>query len=193
MSNLAIKQEQKYTYADYKTWNDEDRFEIINGTVYNMSPSPMRRHQEVTGELYVVFKRFLKNKKCKVFISPFDVRLTDYKNQHDDKIETVVQPDIVIVCDEEKLDNYGCKGSPDIVIEVTSPSTIKRDKIEKFVLYEKYGVKEYWIVYPDLNIIEIYKLFNAQYGKPEVYGKDHKIEVKYLGELIIDVNEIFNQ
>ena len=191
MSNLAIKPDQKYTYADYKTWNDEDRFEIINGTVYNMSPSPMRIHQKISINLSSAIKQYLKNKPCQIYAAPFDVRFVDYENQSDDEIEVVVQPDIVVVCDEKKLDDYGCKGTPDIVIEILSPSTYKKDKFEKFSLYETYGVKEYWIVYPGEKIIEVYKLTDGKYRIPEIYGTDDKIEVKYLGDLIINLKEIF--
>lgn len=191
MPDLEIKQDQKYSYADYKTWNDDERWEIINGTVYNMSPAPMRVHQVISGVLFRKIGNYLEGKKCQAYAAPFDVRFIDYENQTDEEIETVVQPDIVVVCDEKKLDDYGCKGSPDIVIEILSPSTFKKDKIEKFYLYEKYGVKEYWIVYTGEKIIEVYKLTNGKYGKPEVYGTDDKIEVKYLDTLVIDLKDFF--
>ncbi|HPO50060.1 MAG TPA: Uma2 family endonuclease [Spirochaetota bacterium] len=191
MSNLALKPEQKYTYADYKTWNDGERYEIINGIIYNMSPAPMRVHQKISVELTRQISNYLKGKPCLVYDAPFDVRFIDYDEQSDEEIETVVQPDIVVVCDEKKLDDYGCKGAPDIVIEILSPSTYKKDKFEKFSLYEKYGVKEYWIVYPGEKIVEIYKLIDGKYGIPEVYGMDDKIEVKYLGELVVDLKEAF--
>lgn len=191
MSNLALKPEQKYTYADYKKWNDDERYEIINGVIYNMSPAPMRVHQKISGNLFFLIKAYLRAKKCQVYAAPFDVTFIDYDNQSDEETETVIQPDIVVVCDEKKLTDYGCKGVPDIVVEILSPYTFKKDKIEKFNLYEKYGVKEYWIIYPGEKIIEIYKLIDGKYGIPEVYGIDDKIEVKYLGDLVIDLKEVF--
>lgn len=136
MSNLAIKPEQKYTYADYKTWNDDERWEIIEGVPYKMdfsdkynfkcmSPAPMRVHQKISGNLFRKIGNHLEGKPCQVYAAPFDVRFLDYEDQSDEAIETVVQPDIIVVCDEKKLTDYGCKGVPDIVIEILSPSTYK--------------------------------------------------------------------
>ncbi|HBD94818.1 MAG: hypothetical protein A2015_00655 [Spirochaetes bacterium GWF1_31_7] len=191
MSNFAIKPDRKYTYADYKTWNDEERLEIINGIVYNMSPAPRRVHQKISGNLFFIFKGYLKGKSCEVYDAPFDVTFIEYKDQPDDQIETVVQPDIVVICDEIKLNDYGCKGAPDIVIEILSPNSFKKDKVEKFNLYESHGVKEYWIVYPGEKMIEVFKLVDGKYDVPEVYGVDDRIEVEYLGDLVIDVKEVF--
>jgi len=191
MSSFAVNPNTKYSYADYKTWDDNERWEIINGVVYNMSPAPMRIHQKISGTVFRKIGNYLEGKSCQVYDAPFDVRFIDYENQADDEIEIIVQPDIVIVCDENKLDDYGCKGSPDIIIEIISPSTFKRDKIEKFYLYEKYEVKEYWIVFPCEKIVEIYKLTKGKYEIPEIYGKDDKIVVKYLDDFILDLKEVF--
>lgn len=191
MSNLAIKPNEKYTYADYKTWNDDERCEIINGVIYNMSPAPRRLHQKVSGNIFAKIHNYLENKPCEVYDAPFDVRLPLTKEGSDFDIDTVVQPDIVVICDKSKLDDAGCIGAPDIVIEIISESTASKDLKIKFNLYEKSGVKEYWIVFPDEKVIQIFKLKNGEYGKPEVYGIDDKIEVKYLGNLVIDLKEAF--
>ena len=111
------KEKETYTYGDYKYWQDDERYELINGEVYNMSPAPKRIHQKLSGRIFNLFFNFLKGKTCEVYDSPFDVRFPDYEDQKDDDIETVVQPDIVVVCDKNKLDDIGCKGAPDIVLK----------------------------------------------------------------------------
>ena len=121
MRNTQNKTDQKWTYTDYLTWPEGERWELINGVAYNMSPAPSRRHQELSGELFRQIANHLKGKQCKVYDAPFDVRLSTAGNESDNYIDTVVQPDIVVVCDPSKLDERGCKGAPDIVIEISSP------------------------------------------------------------------------
>jgi Uma2 family endonuclease len=187
----ALKLEKKYTYGDYLTWDDGKRWEIIEGIVYDMSPAPSRKHQFVLKKLMWQFENFLKDKTCELYFAPFDVRLSK-DNLKDEDTETVVQPDIVIVCDKKKLDDKGCKGAPDIVIEILSPATASKDMKEKFFLYEKHGVKEYWIVHPNEEIIAVYKLDkNGKYAQHIIYTKDEKIPVTLLGELEIDLTPIF--
>ncbi len=145
--SVAVKERLgKFTYRDYLHWPDDERWELIDGVAYNMSPAPNRIHQKISGELHRQIANYLIGKQCEVYAAPFDVRLpaTGEKN---DEITTVVQPDITIVCDKSKLDKKGCKGSPDLVIEILSPYTAKKDMKEKHFLYEKFAVKEYWIVY----------------------------------------------
>lgn len=191
MSNLAIKLDQKYTYADYQKWDDDERWELIYGEAYNMSPAPRRRHQRISGEIYREIANYLNGKPCEVYNAPFDVRLPLAKDDSDIKIDTVVQPDIVVVCDQTKLDDAGCIGAPDLIIEIISESTANRDLKIKFNLYEQVGVKEYWIIFPDENVIQIFKLVNGEYGKPEVCGLDDKITVGLFPDLTIDCNAIF--
>lgn len=136
----AVDLEKYYSFADYLTWNDDERREIIEGKIFDMSPAPDRHHQAISMKLSVVFGTYLKNRKCRVFAAPFDVRLYNKPVKNDKDIDTVVQPDIVIVCDEKKLDNRGCIGSPDMVIEILSPSSSGKDIFEKLPLYEKYGI-----------------------------------------------------
>ncbi len=186
------KQGEKYTYADYLTWPDDQRWEIIDGVAYAMSPSPGRRHQELSGELFVQFANHLKGKLCKVFAAPFDVRLADSAAVSDNYVETVVQPDIVVICDKNKLDERGCNGAPDLIIEISSPSTGKNDLTIKFDLYQRHGVKEYWIVHPAEKTVLVFKLGDDQtYGKLERYADDHKIAVPLLGELVVDLADVF--
>ncbi|MEQ8221807.1 MAG: Uma2 family endonuclease, partial [Candidatus Eremiobacterota bacterium] len=123
MDNLARKLEKKFSYADYLTWPEDERWEIIDGIAYNMSPSPSDIHQEVISQLLTELNLYFREKKCKVYPAPFDLRLSENKLDGDDKIYDVVQPDIMVVCDSSKISYKGCKGSPDIVIEVLSLST----------------------------------------------------------------------
>ncbi|MFW6029628.1 MAG: Uma2 family endonuclease, partial [Halanaerobiales bacterium] len=134
-----------YTYSDYLNWTDGKRYELINGQVYTMSAAPYRRHQSISGELFRQIANYLFDKKWDVYDAPFDVRLPEGEEDKDE-ILTVVQPDIVVVCDEDKLDKRGCRGAPDLIIEIISPSSAGRDRKDKRDLYEKHGVREYWLV-----------------------------------------------
>lgn len=185
------KSDKKFSYKDYLNWPDEEKWEIINGVAYNMSPAPSRIHQKISRELIRQFANYLLGKTCEVYGAPFDVRLPTM-DQKDEDIDTVVQPDIVVVCDKSKLDDKGCKGSPTIVIEVISPYTAQKDMKEKFFLYEKVGVKEYWIVHPEDKTTMVFKLGeNGEYGKPEMYTEEDNINVTILGELTIDLKIVF--
>ena len=191
-SYAAKKEEIKYTYGDYLKWPDDERWEIIEGVAYNMSPAPTRAHQEIIMELSRQISNYLFGKPCRVYAAPFDVRLPE-NSEKDDKIKTVVQPDIVVIRDRKKLDEKGCKGAPDLIVEIVSPSTGSKDKIQKMNLYEKAGVKEYWIASPDDKTLMVFKLGNdGRYGRPDVYSKEHKVDVGiFAGELVVDLGEVF--
>lgn len=188
---LPIKQEQKYNYQDYLNWNDDERWEIINGIAFNMSPAPSRKHQDISRNILVLFANHLEGKSCRVYDAPFDVRFAE-KKQKDDNIYNVVQPDIVVVCDENKLDDKGCIGSPDLVVEIVSPSSAIHDAKEKFFLYEKYGVKEYWIVYPDEKMVMVFKLNEKdEYGKPAVFSSEEIVKTDILPGFECELQKIF--
>jgi Uma2 family endonuclease len=193
---LAIPQTnvtKKYTYKDYIQWSSSERWEIINGIPYNMSPAPSRKHQKVSGELYSAIHTYLKGKTCEIYSAPFDVRLP-IDNESDDEICTVVQPDITVICDKSKLDDRGCKGTPDFIVEITSPSTFRKDIKEKFDLYEKVGVKEYWIVYPDEKLIVSYKLnSDGKFGRPTVYSEEDRVGISLFEAFNIDLSEVFTE
>ena len=152
------QQNERYTYADYCTWDDSERWELIGGVPYAMSPAPAPKHQEISIELSRQFGNFLKGKPCKVYPAPFDVRLS--ANNEDD---TVVQPDLSVICDRSKIDDKGCKGSPDLVIEILSPSTARHDRMVKLRLYQKAGVREYWMVDPDTKTVQVCILDDGRY------------------------------
>lgn len=191
MSVPTAKLQEAFTYADYVTWPDGERWELIHGVAYNMSPAPSPEHQRVSRRLSLQFDRFLAGSDCEVFYAPLDVRLPDGE-MDDEMIETVVQPDIFIICDPSKIDDKGCKGAPDLIIEVLSPSTIKIDLEEKFALYEAHGVKEYWVVYPFDHVVEVFHLeSHGSYGKRNIYAEDDIVSVNLLAGLEIDLALVF--
>ena len=184
--------DQKLTYADYLTWPDNERWELIDGVAYSMSPAPGRRHQEISGELFRQLANHLKGKQSKVYGAPFDVRFSDQVDASDNYIETVVRPDILVVCDRTKLDDKGCNGAPDLIVEITSPSTAKHDLATKYDLYQKYAVQEYWIIHPSEHTMMVFKLReDGCYGVPERYAGDDKVAVPLLGELYVDLGAVF--
>ncbi|UOF92242.1 Uma2 family endonuclease [Fodinisporobacter ferrooxydans] len=193
MSVPMERQQRMFTYKDYMKWSDEERWELIRGVPYNMTPAPSRKHQEIVGELYRVLGNYLEGKSCRAFIAPFDVRLA-LAEESDEDVENVIQPDIVVVCDTTKLDEKGCKGSPDLVIEVLSPATAKKDRYEKFRLYEQAKIREYWIVDPLNRFVEAYSLEDGKYPLPAaIYEKGDQIKVGVLEDCIIDLNRVFRE
>jgi len=193
ISQLDFK--KQYTYADYLTWRFSERVELIKGWLHKMSPAPRRVHQKIEGYLFYEFYRFFNNSQCEVYQSPFDVRLKRNKGQ-DVEIDTVVQPDICIICDLEKLDDAGCLGSPDLIVEVLSDSTAKKDYNEKFNLYEENGVKEYWIANPASKTIEIFSLINKKYESLGLFNESEgqkEVVGKLFPELKIPLSSIFSE
>ncbi|MBI9065269.1 MAG: Uma2 family endonuclease [Marinilabiliaceae bacterium] len=152
-----------YTYTDYLKWQFKTRVEIIMGKVFKMSPAPSPIHKEVVSALNAALYHFLKGKECKVFPAPFDVRLDNDESD----IKTVVQPDLCVICDLAKIDARGCTGAPDLVIEIISPATARKDLHEKFDLYERSGVKEYWIIHPFERTLTMFVLQGNGKYKPE--------------------------
>ena len=193
---LKLKENYRYSYSDYLSWSDEERWEIFEGDPYMMSPAPNPYHQEIIGEIHRVIANHFKdnNSKCKVYLSPIDVILSDKDSQNDDEIFTVVQPDIIITCDIKKIDNKGHRGAPDFIIEVVSPFNASNDYITKLALYQKYGVKEYWIVDPQNSIVEVYILNeNGEYSKPQHYSRENKVALSIIDELEIDFSTVFKE
>jgi len=174
-----------YTYADYYTWNDGKRYELIDGTAYLMEPTPLFGHQDVSMELSLQIGNYLKGKQGKVFAAPFDVRLNFDKGDN-----TVLQPDIVAFADQSKLFGTGCIGAPDMVIEILSPSTARRDRVKKFSQYLLAGVREYWIVDPDEKTVNAYILENGVYvGR--TYHETDEVPVFVLDGCVIKLSEVF--
>ena len=180
------KKDEHYTYADFLEWDENVRAELYNGEIFIMSP-PLRVHQGIVTQLIFQLESFLKGKKCKVYPAPFAVRLFPNKDRSDD---TVLLPDIVVVCDSEKLDDKGCNGAPDLIIEIISPSTAKYDRVYKFRKYQNAGVKEYWIVDPETRSVQVCVLENNRYVV-SIYDETEKIPVYVLKKCIIDLEGLF--
>jgi len=149
---------KRYSYADYLTWRFKERVELFRGWVQKMSPAPGRRHQEVTNRINVSLFNYLDQKQCQVYVAPFDVVLDR------SGADTVVQPDVCVVCDLNKLTDQGCSGAPDLMVEVLSPGNSSKEKRDKFDLYQENGVREYWIVSLQEETIYAYDL-----NEQEVY------------------------
>ncbi|EHQ89802.1 Uma2 family endonuclease [Desulfosporosinus youngiae] len=182
---------EKYTYADYLTWPEGERWEIIDG-VPHMQAAPSTVHQEILMEISRQIANHLKDRSCKVYPAPFCVRLTKGDEISNEDIKKVVEPDITIVCDKSKVDEKGCNGAPDMIIEIISPSSVKTDRIIKFNMYEKVGVKEYWIVEPEVKIVSVFVLQeNGRYGRQEVYSEEDQITLNIIPDLTIDLKPVF--
>ncbi len=183
---------KQYSYADYLKFQFKERLEILKGYIYKMSPAPSRMHQDLLLNLTSVFLKTFKNKPCKFYFAPFDVRLPLKKNDNSSKIDTVLQPDLCVICDLSKLDDRGCLGAPDLIVEILSPGNSKREMALKFDIYQEAGVKEYWIVQPEYESVFIYVLENDKFiGKaPVVYP--NTLQSSLFPDLKVDLNEIFN-
>ncbi|MDR3267387.1 MAG: Uma2 family endonuclease [Tannerella sp.] len=191
---LLLDMNRRYTFADYLTWWDDKRRELFDGFVHLMSPAPALSHANVVGNVYTDLKNYIRNRKgaCKVFTAPFDVRLPRNGEKEDDKIYTVVQPDICLVCNPEKLDERGCIGAPDMIVEVLSPATLKYDMNDKYRIYEAAGVKEYWAIAPkDKSVIVFLLQKNGEYAEGIMYNEKSNIPVQSLPGLEIEANELF--
>ena len=193
LPTLNLDLSKRYTYADYLTWIDDVRRELIDGFIHVVS-APMRIHAQITMELSFLFQFFVKKRKgkCRIYHAPFDVRFPKEGAVEDDKIYNVVQPDICVVCDSTKLDDRGCIGAPDLIVEVSSPSTLKKDWNYKFNLYEKFGVREYWIVNPKTKIVNVFLLQpDGNYDLGTEYDCNEKVPVRIFEGLEIDLEELF--
>jgi len=185
-----------YTYADYLTWQWGEMTELIRGKIFKMSPAPGSLHQRVSGEIFRQIANSLRGKLCQVFSAPFDVRLPiSSKRKNDKEIITVVQPDLCVVCDPLKIDDRGCIGAPDWIVEILSPHSSSKDLREKFDVYEEAGVKEYWVVHPQEQTLLIYML--DQNGKYTGIRKPHvrtdEVSPLTLPGLTIRLEEVFPQ
>ena len=187
----AAKDARMYTYSEYLKFDDGFRCEIIDGMIYNMSPAPRTIHQEVLVNIIYQIGNYFHDKTCKMFFAPFDVRLPK-KGEKSSTTTNVVQPDLLVVCDPKKIDSRGCKGPPDWIIEIISPSTEKKDRRQKFLLYEECGVKEYWIINPDKKIISTFLLEkDGLYGSEVVYTGNQIISPSLFIGLNIDLDKVF--
>lgn len=182
---------EHYRYTDYASWPEDARCELIEGEVFDMSTAPNRYHQGLLMELSAQLHDHLRTRPCVVYPAPFDVRLPE-PGESPGESSTVVQPDISVICDQEKLDDAGCIGAPDLLIEIVSPSTAAKDQLRKRRLYERHGVREFWIVHPTDRLIRVYRLgSDAVFGADEVYDATMSIESHVLEGFSFAVKDIF--
>ena len=179
-----------YTYADYFRWQFVERIELIKGKIYKMSPAANFQHQLIVGRIHIELGNFLKHKQCQVLLSPFDVRFP-LKSHNDEDIITVLQPDLCVVCDPQKLDKRGCLGAPDIVVEVLSPSNNKKELRYKYEVYEQSGVKEYWVVFPDAQTLLVYTLVDGNFVPSRLMVEGDIYRSTVLPDFALDLSVIF--
>ncbi|MFO7823417.1 MAG: Uma2 family endonuclease [Cyclobacterium sp.] len=180
-----------YSYADYLTWQMDEVVELIKGKIFKKAAAaPKRIHQKVSGELFLRLGNFMRGKKCQVYSAPFDVRFTR-SSKEDKKIYDVVQPDICVICDLEKLDDRGCIGAPDLIVEILSPGNSKTELRHKFELYEANGVQEYWIIHAETRDLLIYSLIDGNYVPSRLLTSGDVVESKVIEGFILDLEEFF--
>lgn len=183
----ARKQQQpiSYTWSDYLQWPERPRLELIDGDAVAMSPAPGLGHQDVVGEIFSQAKQFLEGHPCRVFVAPVDVRLPR-ADEADERIDTVVQPDVLVVCDPSKLSDRGVRGAPDWVVEVIGRGSASHDQTRKRRVYERSGVREFWLVHPMDRVVTIYRHDGQAYGRPDVLDLEGTTEVAVVPGLVID-------
>lgn len=182
MPPSALPQDRRYTWTEYQTWSDDERWELIDGVAYNVSPAPSIRHQRVASNFHGVLYRMLAGKSCRPFMAPTDVRLSE---------TDVVQPDILVICDPGKITPSHIEGAPELVVEILSPGTSAKDLREKKWLYQRAGVREYIVVDPlELYVQRFLLSAEGRYGEPEVFGPEDVISLVVLDGLTVDLREI---
>lgn len=187
---MPLPQERLYSYADVLTWDESERIELVYGRPIMMSP-PSRAHQRVISELNRQIGNYLHGKKCEVYPAPFGVRLFEEEGDTPYDVDTLVEPDITVVCDPGKLDDAGCRGAPDLIVEVLSPSTQRHDRLTKFSLYQKAGVKEYWLADPASRTVSVYTLEEGAYHAAVVYPAGASVPVGVLEDCTVDLTSVF--
>ena len=185
-----MPKEQYYTYADLLSWGEDTRYELYNGQPVALA-SPSQIHQEISIELSTQLHSYLRGKKCRVYTAPFDVRLFENSGESPENVDTVVQPDIMIVCDPAKVDRHGIHGAPDLVIEILSDSTRRIDRLTKFSLYQRAGVREYWIADPSAQVVLVHTLEDGSYHSPVAYNGTASVPVGILDGCSIDLTTVF--
>lgn len=192
MKILDIKQldlDKQYSIADYLSWKFKERVELLKGYVTKMSPAPNTSHQIISAELSRQLLNFFYKKSCKVFVAPFDVYLPLSSNEG----QTIVQPDLCVICDPSKIEKKGCVGTPDLIVEILSPGNSRKEVIDKFEIYQEAGVKEYWVFYPAEQVLQVYKLENGVFiaEKPKASGDLYRCDI-FIG-LEIDLEAVFEE
>ncbi|NCE64151.1 Uma2 family endonuclease [Pseudoflavonifractor sp. 524-17] len=187
---MPLPQENRYTMAQAMTWDEGDRIELIDGSPVMMAP-PTRAHQRAVAALIAQLYDYLKEKKCEVYPAPFAVRLFELDGDRPEDVDTLVEPDISVVCDPSKLDDIGCKGAPDLIMEILSPSTIRHDRFTKFNLYQRAGVREYWIIDAANQSAQVFVLEDGRYAAKDFGAAGDTLQVNVLENCAIDLSQVF--
>ena len=184
---------RRYTFADCLNWPESDRVELIDGEIYLMTP-PVRKHQKISVELLRQLANYLDGKSCEVYAAPFGVRLFEQAGDDPEDVDTMVEPDLSVICDPDKLDDYGCKGAPDMVIEILSPTTRRHDRVLKMNLYQRAGVREYWLVDPDTETVLVFLLGeDGAYHPHEDYSRGDTAKVNVLEDCFVELSKVFTE
>ena len=186
---LALRDNGYHTYGDYLTWTEDVRYELIDGVAYLMAPAPALAHQDIAGEIFRQVANALAGGPCRVFVAPVDVRLPR-ADEADERIDTVVQPDVLAVCDPEKISERGVRGAPDWVVEVLSPATAGHDQVRKRRIYEQAGVREYWMVHPADRVLTVYRWEHGAYGRPDTQLLEGETPVGVLPGAVVTWDEL---
>ena len=190
---MALPAEKaRYTFADVLAWGESERAEIIDGEPVMMAP-PSSRHQEICFEIGRQLGNFLEGKRCRVYPAPFGVRLLEKDGERPEDVDTMVEPDISVVCDRSKIDRHGCKGAPDMVVEILSPSTQRHDRLVKLGLYQRAGEREYWIVSPEEQTVQVFLQRDGSLQLHEVYDRQGVAKVNVLDGCFIELSKVFSE
>lgn len=184
------KGHEPYSYADYLSWDTPERYELIEGEAVLLA-APSTSHQLVSAELMRQLANFLEGKNCRAIPAPFDVRLFEKETEAPEDVDTIVQPDITVICDQSRLDEHGCNGAPEMVVEIISPSTLRHDRLVKFNLYQRAGVGEIWLVDPATRSIQVFLLNDGHLLPFEVYTAKDIAKVNSLEGCFIEVSKVF--
>lgn len=182
----------KLTYADYLQFDFDYMVEIIKGQLFKMTPAPTSWHQRISVRLTAILSNHLSEKSCELFHAPYDVVLP-VANESKKSSTTVVQPDLCVICDPNKIDDAGCFGAPDLIIEILSPSTKKKDLTHKYEIFELTGVREYWIIFPLDKMLQVHILENGSYKRPEIYDHQDVVGSQIFPNLEIDLAQVFRE
>lgn len=179
-----------YTAKDYLSWKFEELVELIKGKVWHVSPAPKSNHQRLLREIVIYFGHFFENKKCEYFFAPFDVYLT-HEPENYQNASTVVQPDLCVICDSHKIKEFGCVDAPDLVVEILSKGTAKKDLNDKYNVYQEFGVKEYWVVHPFEKAISVYSLSEGVYKDVGLFNEEDTLKSVVFQDLELQIAEVF--
>lgn len=191
---MALSAEKdSFAFSDFLTWETDERMEIIHGEVFMMA-APGTSHQLISGEIFRQLANFLDGRNCRAIAAPFAVRLFEKDGDAPKDVDTVVEPDISVICDRNKLDKHGCKGAPDLIVEVLSPSTQRHDQLVKLNLYQRAGVKEYWIADPENKTVRVMLLTSdGIFQIHEVYQREDVAKVNVLNGCFLELGRVFSE